>query len=112
MLAKENRLTKDRDFRRVKKEGTVIAGPSFALALYFRDDDEPSRFGFVVSKKVDKNATKRSMIKRALSESLRHELAYVKKGYDGVFLVQPGAEKYMSDLMQETKMVIKKARLV
>ncbi|OGM31840.1 ribonuclease P protein component [Candidatus Woesebacteria bacterium RIFCSPHIGHO2_01_FULL_44_21] len=112
MFSLDNRLKKDEDFKRVKAKGRVVQGSSFALALHYRGDSDPSRFGFVITKSAVKNASKRNMIKRALSESLRQNIAYVKDGYDGVFLVKPaGATKYMAELMLEVKLVAEKAKL-
>lgn len=113
MLSIDNRLKKDVDFERVKQKGVVVQSTSFSLAVFNRGDSEPSRFGFVISKGISKNATKRNMIKRALSESLRHSISYVKDGYDCVFLAKPaGVTRYMADLMDEVQEVIKKAKIV
>lgn len=113
MLSLGNRLTDESDFKRVKYKGRVVQSTSYALATYFRGDTEPSRFGFVVSKNVSKNASKRNMIKRALSEALRHNLTYIKDGYDIVFLAKPAAGgKYVADLMGEVREVLVRAKLL
>lgn len=110
MLAKENRLTQSIDFKRVKEKGRVVDGESFSLAVYFRGDDEPSRFGFIITTNISKNASKRNMIKRALSEALRQEIAFVEAGHDGVFMAKPkAATTYMATLMSETKSIVRKA---
>ena len=113
MLSLGYRLKNNSDFKRVKEEGRVFQSSSFALASYFRTDTELPRFGFVVSRTVSKNASRRNMIRRALSEALRHHLAYIKNGYDIVFLAKKTADgKYVSELMSEVREALIKAKLL
>lgn len=113
MLALKNRLTEKKDFKRVEANGKVFQSESFGLAIYNRRDNEPSRFGFVISKNVSPNASKRNYIKRALGESLRQNMYNIKDGYDCVFLVKPtAATKYMSDLMPEIVEILRKNKLL
>lgn len=112
MLSVKNRLTAKKDFDRVQRDGRMFQSESFGVLLYNRKDDEPSRFGVVVSKKVSPLANKRNYIRRAISESLRQNISKMKDGYDGVILVKVEAsKKYMNDLMAETIEASKKARL-
>jgi len=112
MLAYKNRLVKDRDFGRVKREGVIVQSDSFGLAILDRKDEEPSRFGVVVSTNISPLANKRNYIKRALTESLRQNMSRIKDGYDCVLLVKQSAnKKYMSELMPEVIEAVKKAKL-
>lgn len=112
MLSTKNRLTAKKDFDCVQKNGRMTQSESFGVLVYNRKDENPTRFGIVISKKVSPLANKRNYIKRAISESLRQNISKMKDGYDGVFLVKPEAsKKYMNELMPETVEVIKKARL-
>ena len=80
MLQKENRLTKDRDFTAVFKEGQ-FGGAKFLTIKVWKIEPEkyPRRkyqttdlkIGFLVSKKVDKRAVMRNRTKRKMREVVR-----------------------------------------
>ena len=89
MLPKENRLTDDYDFRRVKRLGKSYHCPLFKLSIARRKIEGPSRFGFVISKKIDKRAVVRNRIKRLLREAVRNKLEKIPGGFDIVFVVRP-----------------------
>ena len=96
MLPKENRLTDDYDFRRVKRLGKNYHCPLFKLGLARRKtfgppngEVNPSRFGFVISTKIDKRAVVRNRIKRLLREAVRSNLEKIPDGFDLVFVVRP-----------------------
>jgi len=96
MLPKENRLTDDYDFRRVKRRGKSYHGPLFKLAFTRRKNvgtlpagRQASRFGFVISTKVDKRATVRNRIKRLLRQAIRERLEKIPEGLDFVLVVRP-----------------------
>ncbi len=113
MLAKGNKITNENDFRRARVLGKRVQTDSFTLDFYKRGDSENTRFGITVSKIASKNATKRNAIKRALNEALRHELSFIKPGYDCVFWAKPPAgTKYTNELMAEVKEILAKAKLI
>lgn len=89
MLPKENRLTDDYDFRRVKRLGKTYHCPLFKLSVAQKKVSGSPRFGFVISTKIDKRATVRNRIKRLLREAVRANLAKVPDGFDLVFIVRP-----------------------
>jgi len=89
MLPKENRLTDDYDFRRVKRLGKSYHCPLFKLSLARRKIKAESRFGFVISKKIDKRAVVRNRIKRLLRQAVRERLERIPDGFDIVFVVRP-----------------------
>lgn len=89
MLPKENRLTDDHDFRRVKRLGKRYHGSVFSLTVAPQKVVTAPRFGFVVSTRIDKRATVRNQIKRRLREAVRSSLINVSKGFDLVFVVRP-----------------------
>jgi len=89
MLPKENRLTDDYDFRRVKRLGKSYHCPLFKLSVARKKVLGPSRFGFVISKKIDKRAVVRNRIKRLLRQVVRERLEKIPNGFDVVFVVRP-----------------------
>ncbi len=112
MLSKQNRLTSEKDFNVIKEKGSVVQSDSFAIAFLKRGDEYPSRFGFIVSTKIDKRATIRNRAKRALREGVRHELTFIQNGYDCVILAKPIiVKKYTDELMREVHEILKKAKI-
>jgi len=116
MLPKENRLTDDYDFRRVKRLGKSYHCPLFKLSLAQRKvagppsgETSPSRFGFVISTKIDKRATVRNRIKRLLREAVRANLTKVPNGFDFVLVVRPQiVGKNYEEISAEVNQVLSK----
>ncbi len=81
MLPVANRLKKDEDFRRVTSGGRYVYSSYFTLK-YLPNKLESSRFGFVISTKIDKRATVRNRLKRQVREVIRLKLAKIPAGYD------------------------------
>lgn len=88
MLPKNNRLKKDKDFQKIfKKAGK----PQFFGNLSFRATKNflpVTRFGFVISNKVHKNATRRNSLKRQLRKIARDLISELNPGYDVIVVVQ------------------------
>ena len=83
MLSKKYRLQKDKDFDLVFKKGKNL-GSEFLFLKLRKNGLEISRFGFILSKKISKNATVRNKIKRRLREIIRKKLNDIKPGLDVV----------------------------
>lgn len=113
MLAQKNRLTQKNEYVRVQKLGKYLNRESFGLGYFNRKDKEPTRFGFVISKNVSPNASKRNYIKRSIDETLRMNMVNIKNGYDCVFVVhKEAAGKYMKDLMPEVISILQSTQLL
>lgn len=88
MLAKRYRLTKNKDFAKVAQQGQVVF--SRALGLKWIKNNLPySRFGIVVSLKVDKKAVVRNKVKRRIRAVLKENLSKIVKGCDFLILTKP-----------------------
>jgi ribonuclease P protein component len=112
MLTRVNRLTGAGNFDKVKEEGSLFQSESFAIAILLRKDEEPSRFGFVISNKISKRANIRNKIKRILREAVKTSLPELKSGFDVIFLVKKVAlARQTKDIMNEVSVVFKKADL-
>lgn len=72
MLPKENRLKKRSAFAATYRTGKSfhIGGITVFIGKE-KNNDIPTKFGFVVSKKIHKRAVKRNKIKRLMRESCR-----------------------------------------
>lgn len=112
MLAKKYKLTGAIDFARVQESGKVFQSNSFGIGYFDRNDKEPSRFGFIVSTKIAKEAVDRNRCKRAMSEAVRIESIHLVAGYDVVFLAKQSITKVpTSDIMKEVRLSLKEAGL-
>jgi ribonuclease P protein component len=107
MLASNNRLTKKDDIEKVKREGRLFQRKLFGAVVLPKSKKEDSRFAFIVSTKISKHAPQRNRIKRALRESVRHNLYIIGKGYDVVFLPKKEIARTTTDeMMKEVKLFI------
>lgn len=70
---KPQRLTRRAEFLRVAGKGRKAPSPGLVLQVLRRDDAEPARLGFTVTKKVG-NAVVRNRTKRRLREAAREAL--------------------------------------
>jgi ribonuclease P protein component len=79
------RLKRRRDFLAAAK-GQKVARRTFILESQQREDSEPPRFGFTVSKRVAKSAVERNRIRRRLKEAVRLEQRHARAGWDYVLV--------------------------
>lgn len=113
MLPSANRLTKKTDFDTVKQKGSLESGESFSVSFYNRNDNKPTRVGFIISTKISPQATIRNKAKRALREGVRRNLTYIKPGFDCVFLAKPIiVKKYTDELIREVEETLKRAQVI
>jgi ribonuclease P protein component len=113
MLAKPHRLVGKDNFDQVLKEGKIVQSESFGMAYFNRGDGEVTKYGFVVSTKVSKEAVGRNRVKRALSEAVRFLTTKVERGYNVVFLAKGRSVKIPTDaLMREVDKAVKDAGLI
>jgi ribonuclease P protein component len=113
MIDSKNRLTGSKNFERVKKEGKLYQRVLFGVSLLKREDKKPSRFGFIVSNKISKDAVHRNRVKRALREAVRQSATHIKKGYDVIFLAKTKiVRKSTEEIMREVKVSLKQIKLL
>jgi ribonuclease P protein component len=85
MISKDQRLRTKKDFSRLFKIGRIFH--SVGISLKIAKNNLPIiRFGFVISAKVTKKATKRNKIRRRLRSIVGKNLMNIKNGYDVAFL--------------------------
>ena len=108
MLAKKFRLTGAKNFSGIQKEGIVYQSANFGIAYVNREDENPSRFGFIVSTKIAKDAVDRNRFKRAMSEAVRMASIDLKTGFDAVFLAKMSIVRVpTSEIMREVRVSLK-----
>lgn len=112
MLPKKHRLTKAEDFKSVYKKGRFFSDSYLAIKV-LRNNQEITRFGFLVGIKISKKAVLRNKIKRRLREIIRLKLDKIKKGFDVVILTRSEIGKKTYQEIDETlSRILKKANLI
>lgn len=113
MLANRYRLTSKKDFTKVKKKGTDFHGRMLFLSILDRGDNEPSRFGFIITNNVLKQAAKRNRIKRILRDAVQRSIFLMKDGFDCVLIARHGVEKLSrEELTEDVEKLFTKADLL
>lgn len=114
MLPRQHRLPLSIENRRLQQTGRRFQSSLLTLLVTNRDDNAgPTRFALVVSKKLDKRATKRNRTKRLLREALRMLLPQFQPGYDVVVYAKKILwEEKVSDIRSEVEKLLKQAGLV
>ncbi|MCL5439139.1 MAG: ribonuclease P protein component [Patescibacteria group bacterium] len=97
MLKKKYRLSASLSL----KQARIIDSPLFRLR-FLKNDLPFNRFGFVVSKKVDKRAVARNKVKRILQKSIQEIFEKINTGYDILFLAKPVLKESSFDLVRES----------
>ncbi len=111
MLAKENRLKKEKEIKRVLREGKSYKSRSLLLKVLKKETTDEPRFGFIVSKKVSSKASARNKVKRRLREAVRPFLPDLKQGLDAVIIAFPEAgERSFEEIKQEVSNLLERAK--
>ena len=105
-LKKSLRLKKKKDIQKVKQEGNIIHTPLFSV-LYLDNQKKGPKFGFVVSKKIDKIAVKRNKVRRRLAEAVRSLLPKLKKDIYVLVLAKQSVKKADFEQINEIFLKIK-----
>lgn len=112
MLSRENRLTKDKDFELVFKNGKFIA-EDFLSCKFVKNNLLVSRLGFLVGKKISKKAVERNKVKRRLRAAVRNFLTKINPGFDIVIMAQPSIkEKTFQEIELTLKKLLLKSKLL
>jgi ribonuclease P protein component len=112
VLGAANRLKDRADFTIVRERGRRWRSDLLILNAMQRTPDGPSRFGFVVSRRIGK-AVVRNRVKRRLRAVMRRRIAEMARGYDVIFIARPGAgEASYADLADAVLVLLRLARLI
>jgi len=115
MLPTENRLFSDFDFKRIRRFGKGYSNQFFSFFVLNdrKHPDNPSKFGFVVSTKVSKRATKRNRVKRILRDEVYKLLPSIEPGVWAAFWVRARALDASPDKLRlKVKEALKKAQVL
>ncbi|MEK7496205.1 MAG: ribonuclease P protein component, partial [Patescibacteria group bacterium] len=90
-----------------EKKRTVIRRSDFFIVKSRDNDLLFSRFGAVISAKVNKSAVKRNKIKRTIFNFIRFKKFYELTGKDALIIVLPSASKLIkSEIEKELKKIL------
>lgn len=107
MLKKINRLSVLRASGKKQEYGT----PLFKLKIF--EGGEKDRFGFVVSKKIDKRAVIRNKTKRVYKKAIREFLPQIKQSGSMIFIARSKLDFTQSDKLSSLiKNVFQKAKVL
>ena len=105
------RLTRTRDFTRVKKEGKT-RHHKFVVLVFIPNNMEYSRAAFIASKAVG-NPVTLNLIKRRMKACVANSWSNIKSGWDLVFYARTaGAMASYNDLQEAISVLILKAGLI
>ncbi|MCS7209875.1 MAG: ribonuclease P protein component [Fimbriimonadales bacterium] len=90
MLPRAGRLRKKREFEQVYQQGRRVRTESFTMYVRAREDDAPTRMGFVVGRQFGTHA-QRNRVKRRLRAAARKLWERLPAGYDVVCIARPAA---------------------
>ncbi len=78
--------------------------PLFTLVYNFLPErqSQPSRFAFIVSKRISKKAVERNRVRRQLVNSLLPQLDLLAPGLDGIFLAKAALLKAVPEVVHES----------
>ncbi len=81
MLKREKRLKKDKDFKKIFQKGKSVQGGAFKMRIVL-NNQETTRFGFIIGLKFSKKAVVRNRTRRVFSEAVRKLYDKIKPGCD------------------------------
>jgi len=113
MLPFKNRLNKTRDFNRVSCYGHKFFSSELILRWVENDQEECSRWGIVVSRKVDKKAVIRNKIKRRIRSILRENMNSWTPQRDVVLIARPQIKELnFLELKRKLEQILRKNELL
>ncbi|MBI2045940.1 MAG: ribonuclease P protein component [Parcubacteria group bacterium] len=92
MLAKKQKISRML-FKNILSRKKSVSSPLLSVLFSKKDEMFPSRFAFVVSKKVAAKATERNKLKRRGYAFLQRNKKTIKPSFVAAFLLKKGAEK-------------------
>ena len=113
MLARKFRLNEKKDFENIQNLGKVFQSTNFGIGILKRGDADVSRFGFIVSTKIAKDAVDRNRFKRAMSEAVRTSMTDIVNGFDVVFLAKTSITRVPTEkIMKEVCISLRESGLL
>lgn len=107
MLKKEHRLTAGGRIANAQ-----VLPTEFFVLKFAKNNQEASRFGFLVSKKVDSRATVRNRIRRQTRKCIEDRFPRILPGLDMLFILKKEAQgKETNEICLLVEEVLRKGKL-
>ena len=113
MLPRKNRLTGNRDFKRVFANGKTVVNKLLVLKVLQKSGELASRFAFSASAKFRKSVN-RNRAKRLLRETVRLAMSRIQPfGFDAVMIARPLLrETHFDEVSANVEDALRKAGLL
>jgi len=112
MLPKKQRMN-TRLFKEIFKRGKNYHSGFLGAKIFILKKGEKERFAFVVSKKIDKKASTRNLLKRRGYAIIKEFLPKIKTPVMVIFILKKGSEKLsFEEYKEEIEFILKKANLL
>lgn len=113
MLPKSRKITR-KDFPQDFHSGYKYHSINLLLLVVKQENlNNPTRFSFVVSKKVSKSAIKRILLKRKSYNIIKNNIKYIKPGFLCIFHFKKGVEnKSFQEISKEIVISLEKASVL
>jgi len=95
MLARQLRLAKEKDFKKIFKRGKASYAKIFRVKV-LANKLEVNRYGIIINSNVSKKAVERNKLKRQFRAAIKEFDKKLTHGFDLVIIVSPAAlnQKY------------------
>jgi ribonuclease P protein component len=100
MLPKKVRIKKSL-FKDIKTRGIFLNSPYLFLNVYKESEDKNSLFAFSCSKKVNKLAVKRNLLRRRGYSIIKKILPNINKGFYFIFSFKKDADKQDFNILEQ-----------
>lgn len=112
MLPRQHRLTDFKSFQEVLRRGNRYTSQYFRISLIKSTKPEPTKVGFVVSKKVARKASARNLLKRRMREVVRREVfSEIPRNTSIVIGALPGSVALTyNEITSEIKSILNKVK--
>lgn len=98
---------------RIRPEHPTIIHSPYFLAKISRNDLPYSRFGFVVTKSLDKRSTVRNRVKRVFRSCIEELREQICEGYDILFLLRKNIiDKSRESVYHEIQVLLTKKQIL
>ena len=112
MLPKQNSLKLNKEkFQELRKKSQVFHSSSFSLYKKKTRKKEPTKFVFVVPRKLDKRAVKRNRTRRLVATAVYQLLSQLEEGFEVMVIAKKVIDGKLQDVQGEVESLLKKAKL-
>src|SRR5687767_3278827 len=101
MLPKGNRLPLRFTRSTHEAQAKTIHSPLFTISYSRSSENQPTRFAFIISKKISKSAVERNTLKRKLAASIYSLLPTISPGFDVIIYIKKTLLEKNSEAIKE-----------